>query len=152
MPHDDDQGAKCARRWPLRLYAVIVTLIALPSIHDVWSAIRWPNHAQLVVVSPAQIDRVTVTYDGRPIERRPNLWGSVYGYAAYPRLLTRSLNPVLQVSWEGPSGPVTISRVMRQVDSGPVCLYVLALDSAGIPVAGERRDEHSPFWWSCSMR
>lgn len=150
MAIDGDQQTKSVRRWPLRLYAMVATLFAIPTISKLRDGLKWSNEAQLVIVSPVQIDRVRVTYDDRDIRMRPEFWGAVYGYAVFPGLRTRKFEPVLTVSWQGPSGPVSISRVMRQVDYS-VCLYVLTLDSAGMPMRDDRPDRYSPFWWSCSL-
>lgn len=145
--------AKRALWWALAVYAVIVTAAVLPPIRQAWDEIFGPNDAQLVLVSAAPIRNVSVTYDGRLIEPRPG-WSTrdVQSYAAFPAMRTRAFEPVLQVSLEGPSGPVAVSRVMRQADSGRVCLYVLNLDAQGTPVGPEPSDALSPFWWTCHSR
>lgn len=147
------QWAKRALWWALAVYAVIVTAAVLPPIRQAWDEIFGPNDAQLVISSAAPIRNVSVTYDGRTIEPRPG-WPTrdVQSYAAFPAMRTRVVQPVLQVSWEGPDGARSVSRIMRQFDSGPVCLYVLNIDAAGIPIGPEPPDEFSPFWWTCYSR
>lgn len=147
------QGAKRALWRALSVYAVVMTAAALQPIRHAWDEIFGPNDAQLVIISPATIRHVTVTYDGRRIASRPD-WpmNNLHGYAAFPAMRTRIFEPVLSVSWEGPDGARSVSRVMRQADSGRVCLYVLTLDAAGIPIRPEPPDEISPFWWSCYSR
>ncbi|MBY0332356.1 MAG: hypothetical protein K2X49_17010 [Acetobacteraceae bacterium] len=132
---------------------MVLTAAALPPIRQAWDEIFGPNEAQLVIVSAAPIRNVSVTYDGRTIEPRPG-WPTrdVHGYAAFPAMRTRIFEPVLHVSWEGPSGPLSVSRIMRQADSGRVCLYVLNLDNAGVPVGPEPPGALSPFWWTCHSR
>ena len=147
------QGVKRARCWALAVYALLMTAAALPPIRQAWDEIFGPHDAQLVLVSAAPIRNVSVTYDGRLIAPRPS-WPTrdVQSYAAFPAMRTRAFEPVLQVSWEGPDGPRTVSRVMRQADSGRQCLYVLNLNAGGIPVGAEPPDEFSPFWWTCYSR
>ncbi|MBY0339196.1 MAG: hypothetical protein K2X11_21465 [Acetobacteraceae bacterium] len=130
-----------------------MTAAALPPIRQAWDEIFGPHDAQLVIVSAAPIRNVSVTYDGRMIEPRPG-WPTrdVQSYAAFPAMRTHAFEPLLQVSWEGPSGPVSVSRVMRQADSGRLCLYVLKLDARGTPMGLDPPDALSPFWWTCHSR
>ena len=153
MLANDHQGAKRALWWALAVYALLMTATALPPVRQAWDEIFGPHDAQLVIVSATPIRNVSVAYDGRAIEPRPN-WPTrdVRRYAAFPAMRTRAFEPVLHVSWEGPSGPVTVSRVMRQADSGRFCLYVLNLDARGTPVGPESPDALSPFWWTCHPR
>lgn len=147
------QWAKRAFWWALVAYALVITIAALQPVRQAWDEIFGPNDAQLVIVSAAPIRNVSVTYDGRRIDRRPD-WptSDVQSYATFPAMRTRIFEPVLSVSWEGPDGPRSVSRVMRQADSGRVCLYVLNLDPAGVPIGPEPPDEFSPFWWTCYSR
>jgi hypothetical protein len=147
------QGAKCALWWALVAYALIMTIAALQPVRQAWDEIFGPNDAQLIIVSAAPIRNVSVIYDGRSIVSRPD-WptNDLQGYAAFPAMRTRLFEPVLSVSWDGPDGARSVSRVMRQADSGRVCLYVLNIDSAGVPVSQERLDALSPFWWTCYSR
>lgn len=147
------QGAKCALWWALGAYALIMTIAALQPVRQAWDEIFGPNDAQLIIVSATPVRNVSVTYDGRRIERRPD-WptGDMQSYATFPAMRTRIFEPVLSVSWEGPGGARSVSRVMRQADSGRVCLYVLNLDSAGVPIGPEPPDGLSPFWWTCYSR
>lgn len=140
-------------RLALVVYAVVMTLAALSPVRAIWDEFLGPNEAQLLIVSPAAIRNVSVIYDGRPIEQQPG-WPTreLTGYAAFPGMRTRVFEPLLNVSWDGPSGPMSVSRSMRQADSGRLCLYVLSLDAAGAPVDKERPDALSPFWWSCYSR
>ena len=153
MPPKTSQGAKCALRWALVAYALIMTIAALQPVRQAWDEIFGPNDAQLIIVSATPVRNVSVTYDGRRIERRPD-WptGDMQSYATFPAMRTRIFEPVLSVSWEGPGGARSVSRVMRQADSGRVCLYVLNLDSAGVPIGPEPPDGLSPFWWTCYSR
>jgi hypothetical protein len=140
-------------RWGLAAYALVMTAAALPQIRQAWDEIFGPTDAQLVIVSAAPISNVIVTYDGRRIDRRPDgATSDVQSYATFPAMRTRIFEPVLSVSWEGADGPRSVSRVMRQADSGRVCLYVLNLDSAGVPIGPEPPDQFSPFWWTCYSR
>lgn len=147
------QGAKSALWWTLAAYAFFMTIAALQPVRQAWDEIFGPNDAQFIIVSATPIRNVSVTYDGRGIAPRPD-WPTrdIQRYAAFPAMRTRAFEPVLHVSWEGPDGPRSVSRVMRQADSGRVCLYVLNLDSAGIPIGAEPPDEFSPFWWTCYSR
>ena len=147
------QGAKHALSWALIAYAIVMTMAALQPLRETWDEISGQHDAQLVISSAAPIRNVSVTYDGRSIEPRPG-WPTrdVQSYAAFPAMRTRVVQPVLQVSWEGPDGARSLSRIMRQFDSGRVCLYVLNLDSAGTPIGPEPPDEFSPFWWTCYSR
>ena len=147
------QGAKHALSWALMAYAIVMTMAALQPVREAWDEIFGPRDAQLIVVSAAPIRNVSVTYDGRSIVSRPD-WPTkdLQGYAAFPAMQTRRFEPVLSVSWDGPDGAQSVSRVMRQADSGRVCLYVLNIDSAGVPVSQERLDALSPFWWTCYSR
>ena len=147
------QGAKHALSWALMAYAIVMTMAALQPVREAWDEIFGPNDAQLIIVSAAPIRNVSVTYDGRSIVSRPD-WPTkdLQGYAAFPAMRTRLFEPVLSVSWDGPDGARSVSRVMRQADSGRVCLYVLNIDSAGVPVSQERLDALSPFWWTCYSR
>ena len=134
-------------------YALLMTVAALPSVREGWDAIFGPNDAQLLIVTAAEIRDVSVIYDGRRIAPRPGSpMREIRSYAAFPTMRTRRFEPVLQVSWEGPSGPMSVSRVMRQADAGRLCLYVLTLDSTGAPVTGEPPSALSPFWWTCYWR
>jgi hypothetical protein len=135
------------------VYALVMTAATLSPVREVWDEILGPNEAQFFIVTAASIDNVSVTYDGRHREPRPGWHAStIKDYAAFPNLRTRAVQPVLHVSWEGPDGARSLSRVMRQFDSGRVCLYVLSLDSAGVPISPEPSDEFSPFWWTCHLR
>ena len=153
MIADNNQGARRVPRWLLPVYAVVVTGLALQPVRQAWDELFGPNDAQLVIVSAAPIRNVSVTYDGRRIDRRPD-WptSDVQSYATFPAMRTRIFEPGLSVSWEGPDGARSVSRIMRQFDSGRVCLYVLNLDSAGVPIGPEPPDEFSPFWWTCYSR
>lgn len=146
------QGAKRAP-WAMVAYALVTTAAALSSIRQAREEIFGPNDAQPVIVSAMPLQNVSVTCDGRGIERRPD-WptSDMQRDAAFPAMRTRILEPVLGVSWEGPDGPRSVSRVMRQADSGRVCVYVLNLDSAGIPIGPEPPGELSPFWRTCHSR
>lgn len=140
-------------RWALAVCALVMTAAALPAVRHTWDEVFGPNDAQLVIVSAAPIRDVSVTYDGRVIEPRPGrptLDFQTYG--TFPGMRTRVVGPVLHVSWNGPSGAQSVSRIMRQFDSGRVCLYVLNLDAAGMPIRVEPADEFSPFWWTCHSR
>lgn len=144
------RGAKRALRWALLAYALVMTIAALPSVRENWDAIFGPNDVQLLIVTAAAIRDVSVIYDGRRIEPRPGSpMREIRSYAAFPAMRTRNLRPVLQVVWEGPQGRRSVSQIMQQYDSGRVCLYVLNLDSTGVPVGPAPPDEHSPFWWTC---
>ena len=147
------QGTKHAQSWALMAYAIVMTIAALQPVRQAWDEIFGPNDAQLVIVSATPVRNVSVTYDGRSIVSRPD-WPTkdLQGYAAFPAMRTRIFEPVLSVSWEGPDGSRSVSRVMRQADSGRVCLYVLNLDSAGVPIGPEPPDGLSPFWWTCYSR
>ncbi len=125
----------------------------MPPVRQAWDDVFGPNEAQLVIVSAAPIRNVSVAYDGHIIGPRVG-WptGDVPRYAMFPPMRTRAFEPVLQVSWEGPSGSLSVSRVMRQADSGRLCLYVLNLDTAGAAVGPEPPDALSPFWWTCHSR
>lgn len=139
--------------WLLPGCALVMTIAAMQPVRDAWDEIFGPNDAQLVIVSAGLIRNVSVTYDGRRIGSRPDgPTKDLQGYAAFPAMRTRVFAPVLGVSWEGPDGPRSVSRIMRQADSGRVCLYVLNIDSGGIPVTHEPADALSPFWWTCSAR
>jgi hypothetical protein len=135
------------------VYALIMTIAALQPVRRAWDEIFGPNDAQLIIVSAVPIRNVSVTYDGRSIVSRPD-WPTkdLQGYATFPAMRTRIFEPVLSVSWEGPDGARSVSRVMRQADSGRVCLYVLNLNFAGVPIGPEPPDELSPFWWTCYSR
>jgi hypothetical protein len=147
------QTTKRAAWWALAGYALLATAAALPPIRQAWDSMFGPFDAQLVIVSAAPIRNLGVTYDGRRIDRRPD-WptNDVQGYATFPAMRTRVVEPILSVSWDGPNGPRSVSRAMRQADSGRVCLYVLNLDSAGVPISPEPPDQVSPFWWTCHAR
>jgi hypothetical protein len=137
-------------RSALVVYAIVMTLAALSPLREVWDELLGPNEALLVIISPSLVRDVRVTYGGRPIQPRPQPPSrDVFGYATFPALRTGVLEPVLQVSWDGPSGPMTVTRSMRQFDSGRRCLYVLELDSNGAPVGQQEPDDFSPFWWTC---
>jgi len=153
VPGRGHRVAKRALSWTLAVSVLVLVVWALPSIRQAWEESFGPNDAQLIIVSAAPIRDVNVTYDGRRIEPRPG--GStrdVQDYAAFPGMRTRAVEPALQVSWDGPSGPATVLRAMRQPDSGRVCLYVLKLDAAGMPVGPEPPDTLSPLWWTCHSR
>jgi hypothetical protein len=137
----------------LLAYALVATAAAMPGVRQAWDEIFGPNDAQLVIVSEALIRNVRVTYDGREIGSRPD-WPieELIGYAAYPAMRTRLFEPLLTVTWEGPNGARSVSRVMRQSDSGRVCLYVLSIDSDGDPAAREPSGSMAPFWRTCYSR
>jgi hypothetical protein len=145
--------AKRVLRWALVVCALLLTASWLMPVQRAWDDLLGPNEAQLLIVSAAPIRNVSVTYDGQAIESRPG-WptGGASRYAAFPDMRTRAYEPVLRVSWEAPDGPRSVSQVMRQADSGRLCLYVLHLDAAGIPVSPEPPDPLSPFWWTCHSR
>ena len=149
----NNHRAKRVLRWLLLACAMLSAALAVQPVHEAWDEIFGPNDAQLIIVSAAPIRNVSVTYDGRSIVSRPD-WPTkdLQGYAAFPAMQTRRFEPVLSVSWDGPDGAQSVSRVMRQADSGRVCLYVLNIDSAGVPVSQERLDALSPFWWTCYSR
>jgi hypothetical protein len=106
-----------------------------------------------LIVTGAPLRDVRVIYDGRSIKERPDPYvRDVWDYAAFPDMRTRKFEPIIQVSWEGPDGPRSVSRAMRQFDSAPECLYVLRLDAAGVPMAPNERTELAPFWWHCFSR
>lgn len=148
-----NQWAKCVLRWAFYIYVVVLSAASLPPIRAVWDDIFQPPNAQLLIVTPVRLHDVTVVYDGRVIKQRPGSFIRVVaGYGAYPDMRTRKFEPMIQVSWVGPDGPRSVSRTMRQVDSGPECLYVLRLDAAGVPIAPDQRTELAPFWWNCFSR
>ncbi len=134
-------------------YALLMTAAALPPIRQGWDEIFGPNDAQLVIISAVPLRNVIVTYDGQFIDPRPG-WPTrdLQRYTTFPAMRTRAFEPVLEVSWDGPSGPATVSRIMRQNDSGRLCLYVLDVDATGTAAGPEPPDALSPFWWSCHSR
>ncbi|QYU68388.1 hypothetical protein J4558_26895 [Leptolyngbya sp. 15MV] len=140
-----------ALSWVSAGFALGVSAAALLPVQEVWDEFARPHEAQFFVVTATPIRNLVVTYDGKRIEQRPG-WPTrdVVGYAAFPGMRASVLEPVLSVSWEGPNGPQSISRAMRQFDSGRLCLYVLNLDGSASPIELERPDNFSPFWWTCS--
>jgi hypothetical protein len=152
LASDRQRGRRVLFR-ALLAYALVATAAAMPGVRQAWDEIFGPNDAQLVIISAAPIRNVLVTYDGRPIERRPDgPTRDVQSYAVFAAMRTRALQPVLHVSWESQGEGRSLSRTMRQFDSGRVCLYVLTLDPAGVPAPPERPDEFSPIWWTCYSR
>jgi hypothetical protein len=150
VPDRQRRWARRVLRWAFAAYVLVVTAAALTPIREAWDEILGPNEAQLIIVTDVPIRNVSVTYDGQPIEERPRwVTRDVQDYAAYPNMRVNVFEPILEVSWEGPGGPRSISRVMRHFDWGRRCLFVLKLDAAGEPIVPERPDGRSPFWWNC---
>ena len=151
MLPETNQGRSCVFTWLLGLYAVLATIYCFEPVRAALDDFIGPNEAQLMVVAeePVRLRDITVSYDGRTIDARPGMVGSQIQYLLFPRLRSRKLQPMLQISWRTASGQVLISQPMQQFDSGRLCLYVLRLDRAGNAIAPERSDAHSPFWWDC---
>jgi hypothetical protein len=137
--------------WALPIYAFVMTMAAWPAMRATFDHALGPHDAQLLIVSDASIRNIRVTYDGWPIEARPAILphGWSPGYFLFREMRSFSPRPIIALSWDGPAGPESLSHVMRQFDSGRLCLYVLRLDEGGRPIPPDREDELAPFWWSC---
>jgi hypothetical protein len=138
--------------WALPLYAFVMTIAAWPAMRATFDDALGPNDAQLLIVSDAPIRNIRLTYDGRPIKARPAILPlrPSPGYFLFREMRSFSPRPMIELSWDSPAGPESLSQVMRQFDSGRLCLYVLRLDEGGKPIPPERGRELAPFWWSCA--
>ena len=152
MASGQRQGPSCVRSWFWGLFAGLAAGYVFYAVSEALEHIIGPNEAQLVVFSEAPIQDVQVVYDGLPVASRPDvLPGGRSQYFLFPGLRSGQFEPVLQVSWRGPSGLASISRPMRQFHPDRRCLYLLRLDQFGNVIELDPPDSLSPFWWRCSF-
>jgi hypothetical protein len=134
----------------LVIYALILSAVVFTGFDDFVQDLR--GELRLMVISDARLSDIRVTYGGREVRPRPGfLHGSGgYNFLFVPMQPLWGQEPVLTVTWQTASGErSSVSQLVRDFDSEPICLVVLKLDAGGKPIVDHPQSGIVPFSFTC---
>jgi hypothetical protein len=137
----------------LVIYALILSAVVFTGFGQFLD--DFGGEERLIVISDARLSDIQVTYGGREVRPRPGFLPSAeLTHVLFGPMRTRwGHEPVLTVTWQAVSGERrSVSQVLGNYDSEPICLFVLKLDADAKPINHHPESGIVPFSVSCHWK
>lgn len=144
------ERARSALRVGVVIYALILSAVVFTGFGQFLKDLR--GEYRLIVISDARLSDIRVTYGGREVRPRPGFGrGSVLTHVLFGPMHTLwGREPLLTVTWLTVSGERgSVSQVLGNYDSEPICLFVLKLDADAKPIVTHPQSGIVPFSFDC---